>query len=230
MRCGSNRDKYDCQIWPASFCWRRRRLWECKCRKQYLYLERCILFVGQKPWQLIWDGAPSHLVQYVQNKIQALSKGAHLNRWHWEIGTQKEAATSSGRCGCEGLERAPRSFQVMLHILNQDSSLPEDHYDLDPSNLHVVWSRALAGLRFQEPDMKFGHSPYISTFQASLCWGEFICSIWFCLQCLYKVASFFLTSREVSCRARVFQLQTFGKFEPSPSKSWNSFNTDKVFL
>lgn len=37
---------------------------------------------------------------------------------------------------------------------------PEDHYDLNASNLHVVWSRALAGLTFQEPDVKFGNSPF----------------------------------------------------------------------
>lgn len=101
-----------------------------------------------------------HLVQYVQNKIQALSKGAHLNGWHWEIGTQKEAATCSRRCGWGGLGTAPRSFQVAVHVLNQDSLWPEDHYDLDPSNLHVVWSRALEGLRSQEPDVQFGNSPF----------------------------------------------------------------------
>lgn len=46
-----------------------------------------------------------------------------------------------------------------LHVLNQESLRLEDHYDLGPSSLHVVWSRALAGLRFQEPDVKFGMSP-----------------------------------------------------------------------
>lgn len=68
----------------------------------------------------------------------------------------------------------------------------------------------------------------ISALQANLCWGKFICSVWFCPQCLSKVAASFPASREVPLRARVFQLQALGKFEPSPSKSWDSFNTYEV--
>lgn len=200
--------------------------WECKCRKQYLYLERCILFVGQKPWQLIWDGAPSHLVQYIQNKIQALSKGAHLNRWHWEIGTQKEAATCSRRCGWGGQGRASRSFQVVVHVLNEFLTARGPLWSRQPSCCLVQSSGRvqISGTRCEVWEFS------ISAFWASVCCGEFICSIWFCPQCLCKVASSFLADREVSHRARVFQLQAFGKYEPSPSKSWDSFNTHKVFL
>lgn len=68
----------------------------------------------------------------------------------------------------------------------------------------------------------------ISAFRAGLCWGKLICLVWFCPQCLYKVAASFPASREVPLRAQVFQLQALGKFESNPSKSWDSFNTHKV--
>lgn len=88
----------------------------------------------------------------------------------------------------------------------------------------------LAGLRFQEPDVKFGDSPFQPFGPAFAERSSFAQFGFFFPQCLYKVAASFLASREVSHRARVFQLQAFGKFEPSPSKSWDSFNTHKVFF
>lgn len=44
-----------------------------------------------------------------------------------------------------------------------------DYYDLDPSNPHVARSRALAGPRFHEPDVKFGNAPLQRLGRASLC-------------------------------------------------------------
>lgn len=88
----------------------------------------------------------------------------------------------------------------------------------------------LAGLRFQEPDVKFGNSPFQPFGPAFAERSSFAQFGFFFPQCLYKVAASFLASREVSHRARVFQLQAFGKFEPSPSKSWDSFRTHKVFF
>lgn len=53
-------------------------------------------------------------------------------------------------------------------------------------------------------------------------------SLVLCPQCLYKVAASFPASTEVPLRTGVFQRQVLGKFEPRPSKSWDSFNTHKV--